>query len=181
MDRRQNFSQKNDLFEQFWHFLFLENTKVSRGVAMRHVFLLASGGDFNRLSSMQTVNRRSIKWTRYWDNAWYTLLFLKSLKTVHILTRFALFTASPTRLRYSGWAIPLRPRGGGFRISGLWDSGILRLFLGHNAIFRQKKPKNFRPKNGPKVAKNCQNCPQIGEINREGPPENPNESPKYRN
>ena len=33
---------------------------------------------------------------------------------------------------------------------------------------------------GPKVVKNGQNCPKIGEINRGGPPENPNESQKYR-
>ena len=35
-------------------------------------------------------------------------------------------------------------------------------------------------KNGPKVVKNGQNCPKIGEINCGGPPENPNESQKYR-
>ena len=57
---------------------------------------------------------------------------------------------------------------------------ILRLFLGQNAIFRQKKPKKNRPKNCPKMVKNGQNGPKIGEINRGGPPENPNESQKYR-
>ena len=34
--------------------------------------------------------------------------------------------------------------------------------------------------NWPKMVKNGQNCPKIGEINRGGPPENPNESQKYR-
>ena len=43
------------------------------------------------------------------------------------------------------------PPPGGGAIEFL-DSGILRLFLGQNAIFQQKKVKKNRPKNGPKMA-----------------------------
>ena len=86
------------------------------------------------------------------------------------------------RLRYSGRAIPLgNPGGGAIPICPSGDSAQRSPFLGQNAIFRQKKTKIFSAqklsKNGPKVVKNG---PQIGEINRGGPPENPNESQKYR-
>ena len=50
-------------------------------------------------------------------------------------------------------------------------------FFGQNS---QKKSAQKWSKNGPKVVKNGQNCPKIGEIICGGPPENPNESQKYR-
>ena len=72
------------------------------------------------------------------------------------------------------------PRGGCYRISVFCASVFCALYLGQNAIFRQKKPKNLsapkKSENGPKVVKNGQNCPKIGEIIGGGPPKNPNKS-----
>ena len=72
---------------------------------------------------------------------------------------------------------------GGGVLQNFCASALLRLYLGQNAIFRQKKTKKKSAQkwseNGPKVVNNGQNCPKIGEIIGGGPPENPNESQKW--
>ena len=79
------------------------------------------------------------------------------------------------------------PPGGGVGGIEFLESSILAFcayFWAKMPFFGKKKPQNFSaekwPENGPQVVKNGQNCPKIDEINRMGPPENPNESQKYR-
>ena len=75
----------------------------------------------------------------------------------------------------TGGAIPICPSG---------DSAQRSSFLGQMPFFGKQSLFFFWPKNGPKMAqkwsKMAKIAPQIGEINRGGPPENSNESQKHR-
>ena len=75
------------------------------------------------------------------------------------------------------------PHGGGQKIPKT-STQPHTLFFGGFRDFRSKKafffPAQKWSKNGPKLVKNGQNCPKIGEIIGGDPPENPNQSKKYR-